>query len=122
MQGWTRWIPLLAPAVRLFVSCYWRLGPGLTAFLPDRVRALLAAPFLRASLIRMVRTVAADPHQPHHERREQAREIVGAHLRTLELGLSDPDLALLIELLDGWVRRHPDRGVPPARTRAESQL
>jgi hypothetical protein len=106
-------LPLLAPWVRLSVSLFWRLGPGLSAFLPCPVRALLAAPGTRAELIRLVSDVAGCFLLTNAERREQAILDVGDWLREHDLALHDRDLALLVELLYGWLKRHRPQVVAP---------
>lgn len=121
MQGWTWFAPLFVPLVRLLVSWYWRLGPGLAAFLPARVRALLAAPALRADLIRIVRDISEYADLPNGERRELALDTAGTWLRAHGFDLTDHELALLIELVYGWVKRHRPGGTPSPLRRAAAQ-
>jgi hypothetical protein len=109
MQGLAVLSPLLAPLVRLLVSLFWRLGPGLTAFLPSRVRALLAAPSMRADLAHIVAGVAGYSHLSNSERRDLALDLVAHWLRKHGFDLTDHELALLVELLYGWVKRRRPR-------------
>jgi hypothetical protein len=114
MQRLSALLPLLAPVAHLFVSLFWRLGPGLTAFLPRRVRALLAAPSIRTELIWIVTEVAGHFSLSNPERRVVALECVAAWLLQHGFDLPDHELSLLVELLYGWVKRHrPHMIIPP---------
>jgi hypothetical protein len=116
MQGLAVLSPLLAPFVRLLVSLFWRLGPGLTAFLPSRVRALLAAPSLRTELGQIVASVANYTALTDSERRDLALEFLAYWLKLHGFALADHELALLVELTYGWVKRHhPDWLDEPSR-------
>jgi hypothetical protein len=121
VQGLSRFTPLLAPFARWLVSLYWRLGPGLAAFLPLRVRALLAAPSMRADLAYLVRDVAEYTRLSNSERRELALESVGYWLREHGFDLTDHELALLVELVYGWAKRHRPGTIPPAPQPAEGR-
>jgi len=114
MQGLAVLSPLLALLTRLLVSLFWRLGPGLTAFLPSRVRALLAAPSMRAELAQIVASVAGYSHLSDSERRELALEFVAHWLQRHGCDLTDHELSLLVELIYGWVKRHRPFLLPSA--------
>ncbi len=106
--------PWLAPVGRVSVSLFWRLGPGPDAFLPAPVRTLLAAAATRAALIEIVSRVARYANLSNEERRQRALTAVGEWLRARRIELADQELALLVELVYGWIkRRRPGRIVPP---------
>jgi hypothetical protein len=110
----TVWTPWLAPVRRVWVSLFWRLGPGPGAFLPAPVRTLLAAASPRGEVIEIVSRIARYANLSPQERRLRALAAVGewGSARGIELG--EQERALLVELVYGWIkRRRPGRIVPP---------
>ena len=110
----TVWAPWRAPVGRVWVSLFWRLGPGPGAFLPAPVRTLLATAAPRAELIEVVGATARYANLSNEQRRLCALAAVGDWLRARRIDLTEQERALLVELLYGWIkRRRPGRIVPP---------
>src|SRR5687767_2390516 len=110
----TVWAPWLAPVRRVWVSLFWRLGPGPGVFLPAPVRTLLATASTRVELMEIVSRVARYANLSREERRLRALTAVGEWLRARGIDLADQEVALLVELVYGWIkRRRPGRIVPP---------
>jgi hypothetical protein len=108
---------IVAPLVSLF----WRLGPGLGAFLPKVVRHLLAVASKRQEIIEIITRIARAANLSNEERRRRAIELVGAALRGRGVDLSDHELSLLVELVYGWVKRHRKSAIVPPPVRFGGQ-
>jgi hypothetical protein len=110
----TVWAPWLAPARRVSVSLFWRLGPGPGAFLPAPVRTLLATASTRGELIAIVSRIARYANLSPEERRLRALAALGEWGSARQIDLADQERALLVELVYGWIKRQqPGRIVPP---------
>jgi hypothetical protein len=103
----------MEPVVAPLVSLFWRLSPWLSAFLPRTVRGILSAASRRKELIELVTQVSRYANLSNEERRKRALQVVGTWLRSRGIDLSDHELALLVELLYGWVKRHRKSAIVP---------
>jgi hypothetical protein len=108
------WLPHLAPlAWGLVSTLLWQRAQKSAAWVPITVRGLLRDPKVRAEFGQIVAGVARYANLSKEERRARALEFARAALAARGLTVTDQELATLIELLYGQLKRtHPGAIAP----------
>jgi hypothetical protein len=105
------WLPHLGSlAWGLIATLLWQRAQSSAAWVPITVRGLLRSPAVRAELGQIIAQVARYANLSPAERRARALEFVRAALAARGVTVTDQELATLVELLYGQLKRAQGSG------------
>jgi hypothetical protein len=109
------WLPHLLPLAWGIVSTLlWHHASKTATWVPMTVRGLLRNPKVRTELGQIVADVARYANLSNEERRQRAIEFVRAALFTRGISVTDQEIATLVELLYGQLKRDQPAAIAPA--------
>lgn len=108
------WLPHLLPlAWGIASTLLWHHASKTADWVPITVRGLLRNPKVRAELGQIVADVARYANLSNQERRQRAVEFVRAALFSRGISVTDQEIATLVELLYGQLKRDHPAAIAP---------
>jgi hypothetical protein len=109
------WLPHLLPLVWGFVATLlWDRDRRTAGWVPITLRGLLNDPKVRAELGQIIADVARYANLSPEERRKLALDLIRAALSARGIPITESELATLIELLYGHLKRTHPGAIAPA--------
>ncbi len=108
------WLPQLLPLAWGVVSTlFWHRASQTADWVPITVRGLLHNPKVRAELGAIIADLARYANLSNAERRQRAMEFIRAALFSRGITVTDQELATLVELLYGQLKRENPAAIVP---------